>query len=189
MATQFVVSCTAALAFLASLSAGIAPAIAREAVEINSIVISGVDASGTAFASLSVPSRDNDRAAFNSELSLYDLHIAKMYEVTDALCQRRLTFPFNQSIQVFQWSYSANSFPIGQLQISCRDAQEVMNTFGQAFLSESTPIRRPLSPEAPPSSEILQIPTLNLAGYQVPLWKNFTRRLRLSSYNSTHLIG
>jgi serine/threonine-protein kinase len=180
MITQLVVSGTAALVVLASLTTNISSAIARESIAINSIVISGVDSSGTVFASFSVPDRSNDRAFFNSELSLYDLHIAKMYEVTDALCDRRLTFPFSQNIQTFQWSYSANSFPIGQLQISCREAEDVINTYGRAFLSESTPIRRPLSPDAPPSSEILQIPTLNLAGYQVPLWKSFTRRLRLS---------
>lgn len=180
MTTQFAISSTAALAVLASLTISVPPAIAREPIAINSIVISGVDSSGIVFASLSVPDRNNDRAAFNSELSLYDLHIAKMYEVTNALCDRRLTFPFNQPLQVFQWSYSANSFPIGQLQISCREAEDVMNTYGRAFLSESTAIRRPLSPEAPPTSEILQIPTLNLSGYQVPLWQRFTRRLRLS---------
>ncbi|HEY9750996.1 MAG TPA: hypothetical protein V6C63_20100 [Allocoleopsis sp.] len=180
MTTQFAISCTAALAVLASLTISVPPAIARETVAINSIVISGIDSSGIVFASLSVPDRNNDRAAFNSELSLYDLHIAKMYEVTNALCDRRLTFPFNQPLQVFQWSYSANSFPIGQLQISCREAEDVMNTYGRAFLSESTAIRRPLGPEAPPTSEVLQIPTLNLTGYQVPLWQRFTRRLRLS---------
>lgn len=180
MIFKLVVLSTAALAVLASLTTHTSPAIAREPVAINSIVISGVDSSGTAFASLSVPNRSNDRAFFNSELSLYDVHIAKMYEVTDALCQRRLTFPFNQPLQIFQWSYSASSIPIGQLQISCREAEDVMNTYGRAFLSESTAIRRPLSPDAPPSSELLQIPTLNITGYQVPLWKSFTRRLRLS---------
>lgn len=180
MITKLVVLCTSALAVLASITASISPAIARAAVAINSIVISGVDGSGTAFASLAVPNRDNDRAFFGSELSLYDLHIAKMYEVTDTLCQRRLTFPFNQDVQNFQWSYSANSFPIGQLQISCREAQDIFNTYGRAFLAESTVIRRPLSVGSSPSSEILQIPTLNLSGYRAPLWKNFTRQLRLS---------
>lgn len=155
-------------------------AIARPSISINSIVISDVDSSGTAFASLSVPDRDNSRNSFDQELSLYDLHIAKMYEVTDALCQRRLTFPFNQPIQVFQWSYSANSIPIGQLQISCRDAEAAMNSYGRGFLSESTPIRRPLSPDAPPSFELIQIPTLNLAGYQASRWKTFTQQLRLN---------
>ncbi|MBD1862893.1 MULTISPECIES: hypothetical protein [Trichocoleus] len=180
MLPRLAISFTSTLAILAIVIASIAPAIAREEVPINSIIISGVDGSGTAFASLSVPDRGNDRAFSDSELSLYDLHIAKMYEVTDALCQRRFTFPFNQPIQVFQWSYSANSIPIGQLQISCREAEDVANTYGRAFLSESTVIRRPLSADSSPSAEILQIPTLNLAGYQVPLWKSYTRRLRLS---------
>lgn len=180
MIPKLFVSCPAVLAVLASLSISVPSAIAREPIAINSIVISGVDGNGTAFASFSVPDRNNDRAFFNSELSLYDVHIAKMYEVTNALCDRRLTFPFNQPLQVFQWSYSANSIPIGQLQISCREAEDVMNTYGRAFLSESTVIRRPLSPDTPPTSEILQIPTLNLTGYQVPLWQRFTRRLRLS---------
>nr|WP_290228182.1 hypothetical protein [Trichocoleus desertorum] len=180
MTPKLVVSFTAGLAVLASLTASPPPAIARDQVPINSIIISGVDSSGTAFANLSVPNRSNDRAFFDSELSLYDLHIAKMYEVTAALCQRRLTFPFNQSIQVFQWSYSANSIPIGQLQISCREAEDVANTYGRGFLSESTVIRRPLSADSSPSAETFQIPTLNLTGYQAPLWKSFTRRLRLS---------
>lgn len=170
----------AGLVALASIT-GISPeAIARQSVPINSIVISDVDSSGTAFASLSVPDRDNSGNFFGQELSLYDLHIAKMYEVTDALCQRRLTFPFNQAIQVFQWSYSANGIPIGQLQISCRDAENVMLTYGRGFSSESTPIRRPLSPDAPPSFELMPIPTLNLAGYQASRWKDFTQQLRLS---------
>ena len=180
MTTKLVVLCTSVVAVLASLTTHIPPAIAREPIAINSIIISGVDGSGTIFASFSVPNRSNDRAFFNSELSLYDLHIAKMYEVTDALCDRRLTFPFSQNIQTFQWSYSANSFPIGQLQISCREAEDVMNTHGRSFLPETTAIRRPLSLDTTPSSELLQIPTLNLTGYQVPLWKSFTRRLRLS---------
>jgi hypothetical protein len=180
MIAKRVVLCTCVLAVLASIDTRILPAIARTQIAINSIVISGVDERGTAFASFSVPNRDNNSAFFNSELSLYDLHIAKMYEVTDALCQRQFTFPFNQNVQVFQWAYAANSFPIGQLQISCREAQDVFNTYGRAFLSESTVIRRPLSLGAPPSSELFQIPTLNLVGYRVPLWKNFTRQLRLS---------
>jgi hypothetical protein len=168
------------LAALVSVTGISLEAIARPSIPINSIVIREVDSSGTAFVSLSVPNRDNSSNFFAQELSLYDLHIAKMYEVTDALCQRRLTFPFNQPIQVFQWSYSANSIPIGQLQISCRDAENVMLTYGRGFSSESTAIRRPLSPDAPPSSELLQIPTLNLAGYEASRWKNFTQQLRLS---------
>ncbi|MBW4487238.1 MAG: hypothetical protein KME12_05560 [Trichocoleus desertorum ATA4-8-CV12] len=180
MTPKLVISCTAVLAVLASLTASLPPAIARTPVAINSIVISGVDVSGIVFASFSVPNRDHDRASFNSELSLYELHIAKMYEVTDALCQRRLTFPFNQPIQIFQWSYSANNLPIGQLQVSCREAQDIFNTYGRAFLAESTTIRRPWSAGSTPSSETLQAPTLNLAGYRAPLWKNFTRQLRLS---------
>lgn len=155
-------------------------AIARESVPINSIVIQDIGSSGTVFASLSVPSRDNNRNFFDSELSVSDLHIAKMYEVTDALCQRRFTYPFNQNIQTFQWSYAAGGMAIAQLTISCTEAQNVFNSFGQGFLAETTTIRRPLSPGSPPSAEMLQIPTLNLAGYQAPRWKDFTRQLRLT---------
>lgn len=168
------------LVALASVTGISQQAIARPSISINSIVISDVDSNGTAFASLSVPDRDNSHNSFAQELSLYDLHIAKMYEVTDALCQRRLTFPFNQPLQVFQWSYSANGIPIGQLQISCRDAENAMLTYGRGFSSEATAIRRPLSLDAPPSSELIQIPTLNLAGYEAARWKNFTQQLRLS---------
>lgn len=169
----------AGLVTLVSVTGIALEAIARPSISINSIVIREVDSSGTAFVSLSVPDRDNSSNFFAQDLSLYDWHIAKMYEVTDALCQRRLTFPFNQPIQVFQWSYSSNSIPIGQLQISCRDAENVMLTYGRGFSSESTVIRRPLSPDAPPSSELIQIPTLNLAGDQALRWKSFTQQLRL----------
>jgi serine/threonine-protein kinase len=43
---------------------------------------------GFALLSITVPNRDTTRSAYGGQLRFYDVHVAKMFEVTDFLCQR-----------------------------------------------------------------------------------------------------
>lgn len=117
-------------------------------------------------AGITVPDRDTTRSAYGGELRLYDVHIAKMFEVTKHFCDRG----FRGGLQ---WNYRAGggNINMGFFQVTCAEANSIANRFGLGE-SETTPIQF-LGEEGYRREETREIPILNIVGSKIPLWLDF----------------
>jgi hypothetical protein len=109
---------------------------------------------------LTVPDTDTTKSAFGGELRRYDIHIAKMYEVTDHLCQKWDMAPESSLI----WDYQAGngSIDMGRFRITCEDAFGAFQEIGKQGKPEKTVIYR--SSENGVKDQItLSVPTLGLS--------------------------
>jgi len=121
---------------------------------------------------LTVPNTQTTVAA-SGRLRVYDLHLAKMFEVTHALCQQETIAPG------ITWLYRAGggSIEMGDFEISCRLAGEVASAYGLGQ-AEPTLITRFSGEGYGDRTEQWQIPTLNIVGGKVDRWLAFTQRFR-----------
>ncbi|MDL5054147.1 hypothetical protein QQ056_11400 [Oscillatoria laete-virens NRMC-F 0139] len=73
-----------------------------------------------------VPDRDTTQSAYGGQLRLYDVHIAKMFEVTHTLCQE---IP---GLGYLNWVYQAGggSLFMGRFQVSCKLANDLASAYG-----------------------------------------------------------
>lgn len=135
---------------------GLAPsALARPGANISAIEIEPMQRSGQEKLTLIVPDRDIFRSS-NGGLSRYDLHMAKMFEVTFAHCDQ-----LRPHIQQVQWQYVGGNgdLNLDQFSISCQQAQEVVDVYG---LTNSEPTT--MTYRATGTKTVEYIPTLNLRG-------------------------
>lgn len=125
--------------------------------------------------SLTVPDTHTTKSAYGGQLRLYDVHIAKMFEVTHFLC---LQLGANSSFKGHEWLYRADNGKInmGRFQITCQLAADIANAYGLGK-PERTSIG--LDTEGgPPQSRTGLIPTLNITGNKINQWLNFTERFQ-----------
>jgi len=130
---------------------------------------------GFALLSITVPNQDTTRSAYGGQLRFYDVHVAKMFEVTDFLCQR---FGSDRSLSGYEWFYSAanGQTSMGRFRISCSLARDIATAYGLGK-TERTAIG--LDTEGgPPESNVYSIPILNITGSKVPKWMDFVQRFR-----------
>jgi hypothetical protein len=85
--------------------------------------------------SLQVPEADTTVSAYGGDLRLYDVHIAKMVEVTHDSCSRERMEDSSQAGNYhrnYDWNYTADQGreDMGLFTISCGLAQELVNTYG-----------------------------------------------------------
>jgi hypothetical protein len=113
-----------------------------------------------------VPDEDTTRSAFGSRLRRYDMHIAKMMEITDYECRQpdRLWSQIN-------WQYRAGNVYMGKVSISCDLARDTAISYG-FVRPEIMPVVYYNSPAT------LTIPVLNITGAKAEKWMNFTEGLR-----------
>lgn len=135
----------------------------------------GSERDGFVFLNLTVPDRDTTKSAYGGQLRLYDVHIAKMFEVTHFLCRQ---FPSNSSFKGHEWFYFADNGRInmGRFRITCQLAADIANAYGLGK-AERTSIG--LDTEGgPPQSRTGLVPTLNITGNKINQWMNFTQRFQ-----------
>ena len=152
------------------LVAGVAaslPAIAQTEVPITNITFIGMY-DGVRIAQLIVPDRDTTRSAYGGRLRRYDVHIAKMFELTHYECQDR-----DRNWSRVMWHYKAGGGDIdmGNFEISCSMAAGARNAYGLG------------KPEATPvtyyrARATVNVPILNITGGKVATWMNFTKNFR-----------
>ncbi len=145
----------------------VAIAVARPSVPLGFIVVDTYNENGFFGASLQVPDR-NTTVDAGGGLRRYDVHIAKMFEITHHSCQevhRDGGYEFNG----YSWNYSANngSIDMGRFLISCRLAQDIATAYGLGN-SERTEITYYRA------DNVEYIPTLNIVGGKVDCWRQFT---------------
>jgi serine/threonine-protein kinase len=117
--------------------------------------------------SLTVPDRNTTASAYGGELRLYDVHIAKMFEVTKFLCDR-----FRSQSDII-WNYRAGggSIRMGTFNITCAEANSIASIFGRGK-PEITPILY-IGEEGYRREETFDIPILNIVGDKIPQWLDF----------------
>lgn len=118
---------------------------------------------------ITVPDQDTSLSAYGGRLRRYDVHIAKMFEVTDFLCQQRLV---GGSID---WSYQAGggNIDMGKFTISCRLASDVATAYGLGH-PELTTIRFSQG-EGESTTRSYDIPIFDITSNKVPKWMNFVQ--------------
>jgi serine/threonine-protein kinase len=119
---------------------------------------------GFALLSITVPNRDTTKSAYGGQLRFYDVHVAKMFEVTDFLCQQ---LDSDSNINGYEWFYSAanGQTSMGRFRISCSLARDIATAYGLGK-TERTAIG--LDTEGgPPESNVYSIPILNITGSKV----------------------
>jgi serine/threonine-protein kinase len=118
-------------------------------------------------AGITVPDDNTTRSAYGGDLRLYDVHIAKMFEVTHYFCQQ-------ERRGEIWWMYRAGggSINMGRFRISCTQANTIANRFGLGK-TETTTIRYSAE-EGYRRVETFEIPILNLYGPNIPRWLDFT---------------
>ncbi|HEY9811308.1 MAG TPA: hypothetical protein V6D13_18440 [Halomicronema sp.] len=172
-----VVDCRATLAETHALITGtkVENIVAQSTTIPMTINAGGSERDGFVFLSLTVPDKDTTKSAYGGQLRLYDVHIAKMFEVTHFLCRQ---FDSNSSFKGHEWLYRADNGKInmGRFQITCQLAADIANAYGLGK-PERTSIG--LDTEGgPPQSRTGLIPTLDITGNKINQWLNFTERFQ-----------
>jgi hypothetical protein len=128
------------------------------------------------FMFLTVPGTDTTRSAYGGKLRLYDVHIAKMFEVTHFFCQQ---YQHSAAYEQY-WGYAAGGGDIdmGRFKISCKLAADIAAGYGLGKV-ERTNIQISYE-EGGRANQAYQIPILNITGGKVPRWMNFTQKFRPS---------
>ncbi|MCT7984275.1 hypothetical protein NG796_13310 [Laspinema sp. A4] len=118
-------------------------------------------------AGITVPDNNTTRSAYGGELRLYDVHIAKMFEVTHYFCERG-----RRGEMLWMYRAGGGSINMGRFRITCAQANTVANRFGLGK-GETTTIRYS-GEEGYRREETFEIPILNLYGANIARWLDFT---------------
>jgi serine/threonine-protein kinase len=116
-----------------------------------------------------VPDSDPfNTSAYGGRLSRYDVHVAKMFEITHHECQSREQF------RRITWRYyvADQKRSIGAFEIPCTLANQIAQEYGFLNTSEPTEI---LYYRA---EIVVDIPVLAITGEKIDRWLNFLNRFR-----------
>ena len=113
--------------------------------------------------SLTVPNSDTTLPAYGGRLRLYDVHIAKMFEVTYHACQER------RQKSGLTWFYAADNgkTKMGTFKITCNLARDIVSAYGLGKYEPSQFI-----------DDEVKIRTLNITGGKVDKWMQFTKNFK-----------
>jgi hypothetical protein len=113
---------------------------------------------------LKVPDTDTTLPAYGGRLRLYDVHIAKMFEISYEFCSRHY-----DNNKVLPWYYYANDGKInmGEFRISCALARDIVSAYGLGKGELTETDTRPRT-----------FPTLNITGGKVEKWMRFTSNFK-----------
>ncbi|MBW4692138.1 MAG: hypothetical protein KME27_10255 [Lyngbya sp. HA4199-MV5] len=161
---------------------------------------------------MTVPDQDTTVSAYGGALRRYDIHIAKMFEVTHYLCQQehkpnqlewikytlfsdysspsgRLkllnTFLQNRlNEKGFEWSYGAanDNVDMGRFKISCQLASEVAEAYGLDQARQTEIKIRKTESTRGRYLKEYMIPPLNTVDAKVSKWMDFVQRFRPISF-------
>ena len=140
---------------------------------------------------LSVPDADTTVSAYGGRLRLYDVHIAKMIEVTHYQCtfpRRAGTSPEENGsrIKSYDWSYfagysadyrrRAEATSMGNFIITCELAQSLVDSYGLGKPELTTISYEVRSAEMGTTTRM--IPILDIRGKEIGEWMNFTSNFK-----------
>ncbi len=122
---------------------------------------------------LTVPEGNTTKSAYGGQLRLYDVHIAKMFEVTYSDCQEA------PNAGSRTWFYRAGNGKIdmGQFRITCQLATDIANSYGLGK-PERTIIEYSQEESGSPIARTRSIPVLNISGKKITNWLDFVQNFR-----------
>jgi hypothetical protein len=114
---------------------------------------------------LRVPDTDTTLPAYGGRLRLYDVHIAKMFEISYSFCQSAQY----TNDRVLPWYYYADNGKtnMGEFRISCELARDIVSAYGLGKPERTETDSRPK-----------MFPTLNITGGKVDKWIRFTNNFK-----------
>jgi len=122
---------------------------------------------------LIVPEGNTTKSAYGGQLRLYDVHIAKMFEVTYSDCQE---IP-NAGGRTWYYRAGNGKIDMGQFRITCQLATDIANSYGLGK-SERTIIEYSQEESGSPIARTRSIPVLNISGKKIPNWLDFVQNFR-----------
>ena len=140
--------------------------IAQTEVPITSIVFPRVG-----LGILTVPNYDTTRPAYGGRLRLYDVHLAKMFEVTHFECNRSQGGMVSDGRIMWRYEAGDGEVNMGAFDISCRMANQIVREYGLG----QTEATRMVYYRAPVTENI---PILDITGDKVPRWIDFSVSFR-----------
>lgn len=122
-------------------------------------------------AGITVPDRNTTASAYGGRLRRYDVHIAKMFEVTHFMCQRR----WGGSML---WIYRAGggNIDMGRFEVSCRLANDLAVAYGLGAPERTTIYYS--GDEGARSTRTYDIPIFDITGGKVSRWMDFTQNFQ-----------
>ncbi len=122
----------------------------------------------TRIARFVVPNSDTTVSAYGGQLRLYDVHVAKMFELTDYECQ---TTDRNWSNIAWRYQAGGGDIEMGTFFITCDLAREMAISYGlgEPELTNVTYYR---------ANTTISVPILNIVGDNVERWLTFTSTFR-----------
>uniref|UniRef100_A0A832H836 Uncharacterized protein n=1 Tax=Oscillatoriales cyanobacterium SpSt-402 TaxID=2282168 RepID=A0A832H836_9CYAN len=123
---------------------------------------------------LTVPDKDTTKSAYGSKLRRYDVHIARMFEVTQQLC-----IESNGSAGPVLWRYTAGNGTInmGTFRIECGDADGAAMMMNAGKKERVTIYRS--SEGGARDSVVLTVLALDLSNdAQATRWQTITRNFK-----------
>jgi serine/threonine-protein kinase len=130
-----------------------------------------------------VDDEDLSQPAYGGELNFFDVHVAKMFEITYDDCQRMLS-EYGRDAGGRTWYYTAEkgNFEIGNVDIRCTMAYEVVETYGLGK-PEPTDVKNFVEHQGV-HTETRSIPVLDITGSKVSQWKEFVENFSSSINNN-----
>jgi serine/threonine-protein kinase len=129
---------------------------------------------GEGMYTMTVPNQDTTQSAYGGQLRLYDVHVAKMFEMTYDDCQQ-MQRQYGQDAGGRNWFYQAGngSINMGEFYISCNLANQIVETYG---LGQSEPtVVKNFVEHTGVNTETRSIPILDITGSKVSQWINFVQ--------------
>ncbi|MGB3402461.1 MAG: hypothetical protein WBA77_07205 [Microcoleaceae cyanobacterium] len=126
---------------------------------------------------MTVPNPDINQSAYGGELSFYDVHIAKMFEITYNDCQeiqRRVPEGIEGRQWLYRWGNGDDDMPTEYFYISCNLAYEIVDTYGLGK-AEETVVEAFVEQNPTASIRTDLIPILDITGSKVSQWQDFAR--------------
>ncbi len=120
-----------------------------------------------------VPDQDTTTVVNRSKLRRYDVHLARMVELSHYLCQRQ------RQVEGYQWQYEAanGNIDMGTFRISCRLAREITTAYGFAGSERAVVQKTSASFDRPAiKTEVWTVPKLNFAGTKENRWVGFVQK-------------
>jgi hypothetical protein len=166
--------------FVSAIAALMASAIAPQVAKAEILILITSD---EGMWSLDAPDADTTASAYGGRLRLYDVHIAKMVEVTHQQCiasrmASRSTGENGSRAETYYWSYRADygRADMGNFRITCELAQSLATTYG---LGEPSP----MTVRGEVASTVMgyrttMIPILHITGEEIDEWVNFTSNFK-----------
>ena len=146
-----------------------APINAGTEVPITSIRFVNPQKAGAARAIIIVPEQDTTRRAYGGRLTMYDVHLAKMFEVANGYCR--------DGWNSVEWHYFAGNGKInmGKFFMDCKLVKDITFAYGTGT-PEKTVITYGYGAAA--DKKVVHLPVLNLSGDKIPKFQNFLKRFK-----------